>query len=114
MTTRGATGSELGSRRLVERLLRSQEGIVFLLALAAFVLFSATLPSNKRFRPCRACVPITIASARSSSTAFKISSHGIPIRQMLRALGTDIRTFASAFAICASAARAMDAVKSAA
>jgi len=45
MTTRGATGSEIGSRRLGERLLRSQEGIVFLLALAAFVLFSATLPS---------------------------------------------------------------------
>jgi ribose transport system permease protein len=40
-----ATGSETGTPPFHERLLRSQEGIVFLLALAAFVLFSMLLPS---------------------------------------------------------------------
>ncbi len=40
-----ANGSETGAPPFHERLLRSQEGIVFLLALAAFVLFSLLLPS---------------------------------------------------------------------
>ena len=39
-----AAGREAGSKAWVERLLRSQEGIVFLLALVAFVVFSVLLP----------------------------------------------------------------------